>query len=229
MGVVHAALGEEYERQKDGKQCPIVFLNDDVRVSQRLQESCQALLDTFPEEDLFSLAVKSVAHEACHEGYTVRRWHVTGEGYIIRDITKILSWIQTVPAWFVKSVNDDVLLTYYAWEQRRPIIQCIPSLVDHDIEARSMYGHDKQSIEWRKTFAFNAKGCTVWDPRRDTPVLVNPWLSENSLREFWERINRWRSTVVPQDTCVFCLQNPGDFTSHISGAQLCATCKEKMI
>ena len=211
---------------------PTVFLNDDVEVCGLFAAICDAILKALPKQEIISLA--TTGHSMV--GPFLTRWHVTGPGYILRNPKKVLDWLATVPKWFVEANNEDVVLTYYAWEQlRQPIYSTMPALVQHDCTVPSLMGHDKQSLSGRTSYSFQkeivseATEPAFWTPTKIDPIhYPNPWLPASFLMDWEIVIQRWRSLRNLQGFCIFCLNEPTMFKSDKTSAELCEKCANKL-
>lgn len=197
------------------------FLNDDVTLTGDVGE-CLATVGG--ECDAVSLA--TIQPEAPAAFVAGKRWLAsycaTGPGYSIRAsaLPSLLEFHgKTLTNGMRARMNEDEVLSHWAWANQKPFWQCIPALVKHDVAVPSTLGYDNHP----------GRVATVLDEIKPWPDMSGEmpdyvphcWMGEGRMRAVRRAcVNGWDF----DDVCVFCATRPVLIQSPTTGAGICGQC-----
>jgi hypothetical protein len=205
-----------------------ILLNDDVSVHPQLVEIVGAMVSAVPGETIALHTSVPVAPTLAAAGQRwLRCYWLTGPGYVLPrgGAQRLLDWAAAAPRNLVGTMNEDAIGNHEAWSRQKPIWNCLPALVDHDVSVASTLGYDshplrRSCVPWTDP-AFASGRLThpdYWSPAGEPVFVDNPWMTREALART-ERLVRFGNWL-----CCMCIERPGVVGSSTSDAMLCLPC-----
>lgn len=171
------------------------FLNDDVRVCPRWQETLEAIVEAVPDQIIALHHVR--AHT--HPGPWARAYWLTGPGYLVPRslLGEVIDAVSALWRRFPEG-NEDNLTMMWAWAKQRPIWHCIPAPVRHSAEVPSILGHDRHvcretNVAWDTMPTVDMTRAEYWRPQGQPPLVECPWMPMETLRVTHRKLNEERA------------------------------------
>lgn len=204
-----------------------VFLNDDVTIS--LPDVIGKMLESVPDE-VWGVSLASVGPEVRklfdggHRFYA--SYLATGPGYAIRReiLPELASFYDNLPEGMRAKMNEDEVLSHFAWSKQQPFWHCLPALVDHDVSVPSTLGFDNHPMRRADLLWEEIPFGQLLDwPHPDTvPYVAHAWMGEGRMRAVRNALNGGVSGDT--DICMFCAERPILIMSPKTGAGICGRC-----
>lgn len=196
----------------------LLQLQDDVIVAPRFWDHLSAMLAAVPDEIIGLEAAHPWGPRLAASGV---RWYTTadmliGVGYVIPHavLDEFLRWraSELVDGWHA---DEDMLLCCFCMATGRRIWSPIPTVIDHDVELASNYGHEnhthrRPSVTWKDKpipLADIGPSILAWTPNGTphlgrfydhTPALCRRIVRGFGEDQFWRaKRDVWRGEVRP--------------------------------
>jgi hypothetical protein len=207
-------------------------LNDDVTTAPR--DVVRAMFEALPENvNLVSLAtIQSEAKKALSVGDRfIASYCATGPGYAIRRslIPQLLEFhAKTLTPGMRAKMNEDEVLSHFAWSMQSPFWHCLPALVRHDVNVSSTLGYDNHpgrvaNVLWDENPDIDLDS---WPIPSSVACCAHPWIGEGRMRAVRRAYqNGWDF----DDVCVFCAVAPILIMSPTTGAGICGRCVSEAV
>lgn len=212
-----------YERSTEGEWC--TFLNDDVEVAPNhaIESMLSAVIG-----DVSGVSLATIQPEAASAYAAGKRWLIsylaTGPGYSIRRglLPELLEFHGSkLTAGMRAKMNEDEVLSHWAWSRQEPFLQCLPALVKHDTDVPSTLGYDNHPGRVAALLWSDDSRLQSWPAPECVDYVTHPWLGEGRMRAVHRAItNGWDF----DDVCVFCATRPVLIQSPTTGAGICGQC-----
>ena len=206
----------------------IICLNDDIEVCPDLLAAVDAMLE-IETSRMSSLHVTNpAARGLAHAGERwLRTFHLTGPAYVLRKGAPrgLVEWWSRETQTFLRTINEDNAAIYYAFRNREPIWNSIPSLVSHDVGIPSTLGYDdhpqrRSQVPWNDPMFANHDLKTGWKPAGPPAFVETAWMPSHALLTTEIAL----SLGIDPVTCWFCAKRRAETGSNTTGARACTIC-----
>lgn len=127
----------------------LLQLQDDVIVDPKFWPYLRMMLDAVPDQIIgletahpLAMQLHSMGHEWCttSEG-------LVGVGYVIPQqiLGEFILWRSKLSPAAIQNITEDTLIDVFCVCTGRRVWHPIPTIIDHDVEVRSIYGNDHHS------------------------------------------------------------------------------------
>lgn len=204
-----------------------VFLNDDVEIAP--PEVIELMLQAVPDE-VWGVSLATVQKEARKlygEGHRyLASYLATGPAYAIRRETlpELADFYDKLPEGMRKKMNEDEVLSHFAWSKQQPFFHCLPALVEHDTKIPSTLGYDNHPMRIAEILWDEVPSGELlkWHVSESIPYVNHAWMGEGRMRAVRAALNGGVAGDV--NICVFCAERQVLITSPKTGAGLCGQC-----
>lgn len=202
----------------------VCVLNDDVTVIDNFPSVCRAMVEAVPNEviSLHCQAPDAVI-EAQNGSHWARCYWLTGPGYILPPgaAKELLDW--KAPWSYVSRINEDNVAIHWAWDNQKPIWNCIPAVICHRTEIPSTLGYDHHSfrvpsVHWDQYKDQDLTQKSFWEPDGEPNWIANPWAHQVRL-EYVRRIHQ-----AGRQLCFMCLEREGIIARKKGEPPICQYC-----
>ena len=193
----------------------LVQIQDDVIVAPDFWGKLRAMVETVPDQVIGLEQAHPMGPELARHGHRwcrSRAWLV-GVAWVwplskdlLCGLPRFLAWCDAFPE-KVEAHNEDDLVNVWATETGVDIWHPIPTIIDHDTDVPSTYGHEghknrRPTVLWHEYESAAMATAQFWQPTTDPPLLASPYAP----------------------ACWFCLNEPGQIASGATGARIGKRC-----
>jgi len=134
---------------------------------------------------------------------------------------------------FFAATNEDNVAIHWAWSRQDPFWCPIPAVVRHDITVPSSLGFDHHPMRTPLVLWEDAEYLTEpssWVPRKPPPYVAG-WMTDGEMAYVRRMLGNGAVRVVNADadqSCWFCLREPGVIMGNVSGCKIGRECMAKI-
>lgn len=213
-----------YELTNPGEWATL--LNDDVTIAP--DHAIENMLATVSAGDVFGVSLATIQPEAGSAYAAGKRWLLsycaTGPGYALRReiIPLLLDFhAKKLTDGMRAKMNEDEVLSHFAWSRQEPFLHCLPALVKHDVSVKSTLGYDNHPGRIASFLWDEHTDLAHWPTPSNVDYVSHPWMGEGRMRAVHRAItNGWDF----DDTCVICADRKVLMQSPKTGAGICGQC-----